>query len=452
MAGVSGHYFICATVGLAGLLPASLPAEPTPQSRTPSPRTITVTTKEDSGPGSLREAMQDARQSTQAHKIVFGTADGLFSKPQVIELSAPLPEITGTVEIDGFISGLLWKSYGATISGAGKYRIFKVADGGDLTVKGITLKDGRADSGAGILNEGRLVVEAVTLLGNRAEDAGGAVTNLGGTAFLINSTAMNNRAARGGAVANLAGEFRVTNVTLNQNEATTGSGIFSNGQLTLANTILVGEDEQCVNNGPLTEGSSHNLFTSGTGCGEPIVKADPLFEKLGNYNGPTQTLALGSASPARNLGSNSAALNANGERLKWDQRGNGDPRFARGYVDIGAFEHQSNLPSEHVVDTLEDNGLRGCAKTGIANCPLRAAVELSIAGRHMVPIRFHPGVFTEPQVLRLSVIPAGADQRELVFDGEGSAGVTIVVPQAVSWLGTNGVSIEVDSKDKKPGQ
>lgn len=450
MAGVSGHYFFCATVGLAGLLPASLPAEPTPQSRTPSPRTITVTTKEDSGPGSLREAMQEARQSTQAHKIVFGTADGLFSKPQVIELSAPLPEITGTIEIDGFISGLLWKSYGVTISGAEKYRILEVADGGDLTVKGITIIDGRAESGAGILNQGRLVVEGVTLLNNQAEDAGGAVANQGGTAFLINSTAIHNRAARGGAVANLAGEFRVTNVTLNQNEATEGSGIFSLGQLTLANSILVGQDEQCVNSGPLTEGSSHNMFTSGTGCGEPILMDDPVFQKMGYYNGPTPTIPISGASPARNLGSNAAAVNADGKRLKWDQRGNGDPRFTRGYVDIGAFEHQSQLPKELVVDTVIDTGLRGCTRTGIANCPLRAAVELSFAGRKMVPIRFKPGVFTEPQVLRLPTIPEGSEQREFVFDGEGSAGVTIVVPQAVSWLGTNGVSIEVESAYKKP--
>jgi hypothetical protein len=445
VAGVSGHYFFCATVGLAGLFPPPLPAEPAPAANTPSPRTITVTTKQDSGPGSLRQAMQQASQSTQPLKIVFGEADGPFKTPQVIELSAPLPEITGTVEIDGFISGLLWKSYGVTISGAEKYRILEVADGGDLTVKGITIIDGRAKSGAGILNRGRLVVEGVTLLNNQAEDAGGAVANQGGTAFLINSTAMNNRAARGGAVANLAGEFRVTNVTLNQNEATEGSGIFSLAPLTLANTILVGEDEQCVNNGPLTEGSSHNLFTSGSGCGEPILTDDPVFQKMGYYNGPTPTIPISGASPARNLGSNSAAVDAAGERLKWDQRGNGDPRFTRGYVDIGAFEHQSQLPKELVVDTVDDTGLRGCTRTGIANCPLRAAVELSVAGRNMVPIRFHPEVFTEPQVIPLATLPDGFEQRELLIDGARSAGVTIVVPREVPWNGINGVNIEVDT-------
>lgn len=430
---------------LVTLLPAAALAEPAPGTDSPLARTITVTTIEDSGPGSLRSALLEASQSGQPYKIVFGTSDGIFKSPQVIELSAPLPEITGKVEIDGFISGLLWKAYGVAISGAEKHRVLNVAQGGDLRLSGITVKDGRAESGAGILNQGRLEVEGVTLLNNQAIDAGGAIANQGGTAFLINSTAMNNRAARGGAVANLAGEFRVTNATLNKNEAENGSGIFSLGQLTLANTILVGEGEQCVNRGPLTEGSSHNLFTSATGCGEPIITADPLFQKLGHYNGPTPTLPISGASQARNLGSGDAAIDAHGKRLFWDQRGNGDPRFAGGYTDIGAFEHQSNLPAEFVVDTLVDNGLRGCTKTGIENCPLRAAIELSIAGRHMVPIRFHPEVFTEPQVVSITTLPEDFDKRQLLIDGSGSAGVTVIVPQAVPWQGISGVEIIVDA-------
>jgi hypothetical protein len=438
----------CVVLGLVGLSSANVLTALASDSNIPLQRTLTVTTVADTGPGSLRSALQAARQSTQPHKIVFGEADGPFSTPQVIELSSPLPEVIGTVDIDGFISGLLWKAYGVTISGAGKYRVLKVAPSGDLRVSGITISNGRADAGAGIFNQGRLVAEGVTLLFNQATDAGGAVANQDGTVFLINSTAISNRALRGGAVANMAGELRLTNVTLDGNEASTGNGIFSLGQLTLTNSILTGENEQCVNSGPLTKESIHNLFVSGNGCGEPIITADPLFQALGHYNGPTPTLPISGGSPARNLGANAAAVDAAGNPLKWDQRGNGDPRFAGGYVDIGAFEHQSQLPSEFVVDTLVDTGLRGCTRTGIANCPLRAAVELSIAGRHMVPIHFDPGLFTESQSLQLTTIPAGGDQRQLVFDGAGSGGITIIVPQTVPWYGTNGVIIEVDTSVK----
>lgn len=408
------------------------------------PITLTVTTIQDDGPGSLRSALQQASQPGKSYKIVFGEADGPFKTPQIIKLSAPLPEITGSVEINGFISGLLWKAYGVTVSGAGKYGVFRVAPTGDFRVSGITISDGKADKGAGIFNQGRLVAEGITLLLNQADDAGGAIANRNGTTFLINSTAISNRAKRGGAVANLNGKLRLTNVTLSENEASTGSGIFSLGQLTLNNSIITGADVQCVNSGPLTKNSTHNLFTSGTGCGEPIITADPLFQELDHYNGPTPTLPISGASPARNLGANAAAIDDTGNRLKWDQRGNGDPRFAGGYVDIGAFEHQAQLASKFIVDTIVDTGLRGCTTTGKANCPLRAALELSIAGRHMVPIRFHPQVFAEPQVLHLTTIPVDINKRELVLDGVGSGGVTIIVPQAVPWNVSNGVTIVVD--------
>ena len=445
MAGGIRKFIGSVVLGLVALSSAHVLSEPASEAGWPMQKTLTVTTIADAGPGSLRAALQEASQSTQPHRIVFGEADGPFRTPQIIELSAPLPEVRGRVEIDGFISGLLWKAYGVTISGAGKHRVFEVAPGGDLRVSGVTISDGRADTGAGILNHGRLVVEGVTMVSNQADDAGGAVANQGGTAFLINSTAVTNRAARGGAVANLAGELRVTNVTLDANKAAIGSDIFSFGQLTLANSILDSDEEQCVNSGTLTEESTHNLFATGTGCGEPIITADPHFQALNHYNGPTPTLPISGRSPARNLGANSAAVDADGNPLKWDQRGNGDPRFAGGYVDIGAFEHQSQLPSEFIVDTLVDTGLRGCTRTGIANCPLRAAVELSIAGRRLVPIRFHPGVFSEPQVLKLTKIPVGADQRQLVFDGADSGGVTIVVPRDVPWRFTNGARIEIDT-------
>ena len=180
---------------------------------------------------------------------------------------------------------------------------------------------------------------------------------------------------------------------------------------------------------------------------EPVA-ANPSLQLIRTFrrsSTSSPTLPISGRSPARNLGANSAAVDADGNPLKWDQRGNGDPRFAGGYVDIGAFEHQSQLPSEFIVDTLVDTGLRGCTRTGIANCPLRAAVELSIAGRRLVPIRFHPGVFSEPQVLKLTKIPVGADQRQLVFDGADSGGVTIVVPRDVPWRFTNGARIEIDT-------
>jgi hypothetical protein len=410
---------------------------------------VTVTKKTDSGPGSLRAALEQANQSGQPHKIIFGTSEGPFRTPQVIELSSPLPIIEGVVEISGHIPGLLWKAYGVSVNGNERFRVFEVAPQGELRISGITIENGQADTGAGILNHGRLVVEGVTLLANTAEVAGGAIANQGGEAYLINSTVVSNHATRGGGVANLAGTLRITNATLDQNHAEIGSAIYSEAQLTLGNSILTGQDTQCVNSGPLDEASTHNIFASSDGCGEPLLSADPHLGKINFYNGPTPTLPISSLSPAINLGDNAIAVDDAGNPLKWDQRGNGDPRFARGYVDIGAFEHQSQLPTELVVDTIEDTLLRGCTVTGVANCPIRAAVELSIAGRHPVPIRFLPNIFSQPQVLFVDELPENA-QQPLVFDGEGTGGITIIVPQAVPWLGNNGVWFELSDSVDNP--
>jgi len=402
-------------------------------------QTLVVSSYADSGPGSLRAALEQAGEHGKPCRITFGTAEGPFSVPRVIELLSPLPVIQTEVEIDGFIPNLLWKAYGATVNGSGQFRVFEVAPSGVLRLTGITVANGRADSGAGILNYGRLVIEGVTLLENHAEDAGGAIANEGGQAFMINSTAYANTADKGGAVANLEGNLRLTNVTLHQNQASTGSAVFSLGPLVLNNSILNGEATQCVNRGELVQ-SRHNIFSTSEGCGTAIISDDPHLGALDYYNGPTPTIPISSLSPARNLGDNAAATDHAGNPLKWDQRGGGDPRFARGFVDIGAFEHQSKLPTEHVVDTLEDTILRGCTQIGVADCPLRAAVELSLAGRHLVPVRFDPEVFSGPQEFRLERLPENTDQ-PLIIDGEGTGGITITVPEPVPWQGLNGVRI-----------
>src|SRR6516162_4592002 len=65
--------------------------------------------------------------------------------------------------------------------------------------------------------------------------------------------------------------------------------------------------------------------------------ADPMLGPLGNYGGPTPTLALLAGSPALDTGSN--ALIPAG--VTTDQRG--FPRISNGTVDVGAFESQAPI-------------------------------------------------------------------------------------------------------------
>lgn len=408
-----------------------------------APLELVVTNADDSGAGSLRAALETARAAPgQPIRITFGDRQGPFSTPQTIALDAPLPPIEGDVTIDGFIDNLLWKSYGATISGRQRHPIFEVLPAATLHLTGITLRDGFGESGGAIVNHGRLTVEGVSLFDNRARDQGGAIVNFG-QAEIVNSTFAGNRAGAGGALANPDGSMRVVNATVHANHAERGAAIWNAAELMLANSILSGDaPQQCFNAGALDPASTHNLIQGAhRDCGEPLLTGNPRLQQAGYYNGPTPTMPIDGASPALNMGDPSAAVNASGERLKWDQRGNGDPRFAGGYTDLGAFERQTQLPEAFVVDTLEDNGLRGCTRTGTANCPLRAAIELAAAARDPTTVRFDEGLFGEPTTLELTEMPERSDI-PVVIDGRGSAPITIIVPvPEVAWKAANGVEI-----------
>ncbi|MDT8439264.1 MAG: choice-of-anchor Q domain-containing protein [Wenzhouxiangellaceae bacterium] len=406
---------------------------------------IAITSIADSGPGTLRAALLRALENTEPdYRITFSNLDGTFDQPRVIRLEQPLPIIEGRVRIDGFLPGMLWKAYGVTISGGSKFGIFEIAAGGELRIEGLTLRDGRADRGAAIANHGRLIAEGVSFFENHATGEGGAIFNHG-AADLINSTLAWNQATHGGALANLAGNAHLVHVTAHENDAQHGAAVWSSGRLHLANSILSGSTKlQCENQGELSHATTHNLIHGGSrGCGEPLLLNDPKLGALGHYNGPTQTLPVSSDSPVLNRALDAAAVDAEGRRLTWDQRGNGDPRFAAGYADLGAFERQSHLPAEFVVNTTEDNGSRACTRAGTSgNCPLRAALELAARARHPVPVHFDADVFDTPTTLVLDEMPVDA-AAAIEIDGAGAATVTIKVPGPIpAWRLVNGVIVE----------
>src|SRR5262249_3301577 len=67
-----------------------------------------------------------------------------------------------------------------------------------------------------------------------------------------------------------------------------------------------------------------------------LVGVNPLLAPLGNYGGPTQTIALLPGSPAIDAGDSALAVDAQSNPLTTDQRGL--PRVVGAAVDIGAFE------------------------------------------------------------------------------------------------------------------
>lgn len=380
----------------------------------------------DSGEGSLRQAMLNANAIEGSDEIRFDSEHGPFGPPQEINIESSLPVITDDLTIDGYISRFLWQKAGVIINGGEKHRIFSVTDGASAAIRNLTLTGGKARSGGGILNRGSLVVSGTTFINNSASSSGGAIANLKGNLWVINSTLANNRARKkGGGIVNQNGTLTVTNSTFSENTAKNGGALFNDGSLLLNNSILAdsNSDKDCVSLGISDPVSTHNIIESNEGCPGVLYSDDPRLGAMKYYNGMTQTIPLLGKSLAIHAGDNASAVDENGLPLRWDQRGSGDPRFVAGFTDIGAFETQA-FPTL-VVDTLNDDNHQACGG-GRGDCPLRAAIRLAEVNGKPDIITFDPRVFTEPTVLVLQR-PLAVPSTEMVIDASHVPPITIRV-------------------------
>nr|WP_294867517.1 right-handed parallel beta-helix repeat-containing protein [uncultured Pseudogulbenkiania sp.] len=412
---------VAALLLLAGALRAAA-AEPLPA----GPAALTVTTMADSGPGSLRQVLLEARQRTGPQHIRFAR-DEHEAGAQTLRLHSPLPILHGELILDGYAEGYLWKPNGIVLSGENHHPVLQVAPDAKVTLNALTIAGGHARRGGGVLNHGELVVKGTTFRNNIATRDGGGLANLGGRVTIINSTFVDNRAGQsGGGLTNDGGDATITHATFAGNAARQGAGLFSHGRLRLSNTILANSRSglDCVAQGTLDTASTHNLIQTGAGCGEPVSRADPLLEPLGMYNGPTPTLPLRGGSPAINMADNEAAQDEHGVPLDWDQRGNGDPRIVAGYADIGAFEVQA-YPLLRV-NSAADDGQRACSGVP-GDCTLRGAIELANAMGKAAVIRFDPAVFATPSSITLRR-PLPEVTVDLTLDAPDNAAVNVAGP------------------------
>jgi hypothetical protein len=204
-----------------------------------------------------------------------------------------------------------------------------------------------ANVAGGIMATGALGMVRSTVSGNVATTgAGGGIGVLNGAAAtLTNSTVSGNRAETirtglGGGIVS-QGTLTLDSVTVANNRASLGGGISqaAAGQTataaTLRDTIVAGNvGGDCAGSAAVIAAwqGTHNLDQDGT-CGFSAVGdkpgVNPLLGALANHGGPTDTHALAAGSPAVNAGDP-----ANCQAT--DQRAIARPA---GACDIGAFEY-----------------------------------------------------------------------------------------------------------------
>jgi hypothetical protein len=194
--------------------------------------TFTVTNLNDRGAGSLRAEIAAANGHAGTDRIVFA------------------PGLSGTI---GLTSGELLIADNLTIAGPGasvlkvsgeaRSRVFEVAAGSTVTIGGLTVENGSAALGGGILNGGTLTVTASRLVGNTAV-LGGAIDNNVGAALTVTGRSTldrNSAAAAGGAIENF-GSLTVTGSTLAGNSTNNGGAIENEGTATVSGGSTLASD------------------------------------------------------------------------------------------------------------------------------------------------------------------------------------------------------------------
>jgi IPT/TIG domain len=267
-----------------------------------------------------------------------------------------------------------------TINGNNNHSVFAISPAATSAISGLTVTNGLAITGSGILNRGMLTLsnDAITANGdshNTTNLHGDGIYNAGtlsisdctidnnasyldgggienhGTMSISDSTIANNAAlSYGGGIYNPAGNVTLTNVTIAGNHSWVygtnygwgliGAGVFqSGGSFTLLNTIISNNFQGSDFSGSITSANYCLIAnTSGTvitsGADNLIGSIAFTSTTLGNNGGGTKTLAL----PAGSIAVGSGAPSQAGVAAQ-----NGIIRPTA--PDIGAFQHLIPSPS-----------------------------------------------------------------------------------------------------------
>jgi hypothetical protein len=188
--------------------------------------TLTATSTADSGAGSLRDTIAAA---IDGDTIQFAAA----LSGQAIVLTSAEIAIDKNITISGPGPSQLTVQRSKVI-GTPFFRIFHVMPDRTVTIEGLTISDGLAESGAGILTDhATLTINNCSVENNYASEQGGGIFNDGGsntTVTIVNSFVTSNGAfgsglsIRGGGIHNKSGALEILNSRVDGNAVASGGG------------------------------------------------------------------------------------------------------------------------------------------------------------------------------------------------------------------------------------
>ena len=251
---------------------------------------ITVVNTNDSGPGSLRQALADAHDGDTINFDVSlkGQNIALTSGELVIDKSIT---ITGPGP-DQLAVGLNIPQY--------HFRVFHVMASPAVTIEGLTIGPSLFFYGCGILNDqATLTINNCAVTGNDGQTLGAGISN-GGTLTINNSSITGNVLDYQGTGVGIfsSGTLIINNSIISGNGSakgqTDGGGIYSSGILEITNSTI--DDNSVGGPGGGIDNTGNAIITSSTisgnssGGGNPGPQTGPGFGG-GIVNGGTLTIS-----------------------------------------------------------------------------------------------------------------------------------------------------------------
>ena len=208
----------------------------------------------------LRAAIQETNFAASDDTIGFSLAPN-----SNIILFTALPSIDGNLVINGLGANTM-SVRRSSDTGIPDFRVFRINSGKTVTISGLLIVNGRADSGGGISNAGTLTVNSSEIYNNSSLSNGGGIANdtTSGPATLNinNSTIAGNFAlSTGGGIYNFSSAnpatVNINNSTININNTnfSHGGGIFNSATGGAAATLIINSSTISGNQASISGGS-----------------------------------------------------------------------------------------------------------------------------------------------------------------------------------------------------
>ncbi|HTX39797.1 MAG TPA: choice-of-anchor Q domain-containing protein [Bryobacteraceae bacterium] len=198
-----------------------------------------VTTTNDFGSGTLRQAILEANTSS-GDTINFAAGVNGF-----LVLQSALPTIVASMTINGPGAANL------TITGSGRSQCFVVDGSYTVALSGLTIANctGAPNGGALLDDLGTVTLTNVNLTANSAAGGlGGAIYNLNGMVTLTNANLAENSANQGGGIYS-TGVLTLNNSTLSTNSASLGGGALYTTSAVVGNNLTMAGNHSSQNGG-----------------------------------------------------------------------------------------------------------------------------------------------------------------------------------------------------------